>query len=237
VALKNVTIVEVIKRIKDRIPAGKHVRAIYSAITKPNAHGSEPDNLTWIISDEDLTNFLVAANGVCRLIILQVELVRAGGAQTPPPDKRPYFTAAYWAARKDPCDLPVSDSENNLYVKKFGKWKAKAWARSDHGFELEKAKVRKYIRRMQEHMKELKRHHWVFMGPVVGDIINLDNEEDFSWLKWLNPQNGKEYVRGWAAAITGGQHYQQTNDEQAAEGVAIAAFGPRGVEDFNYESQ
>ena len=44
--LKNVAIVGVIKGIKDRIPAGKHVRAIYSAITKPNADGSEPDDLT-----------------------------------------------------------------------------------------------------------------------------------------------------------------------------------------------
>ena len=28
------------------------------------------------------------------------------------------------------------------------------------------------------------------------------------------------------AVVGGGQHYQQTNDEQAAEGVALAAFGP-----------
>jgi len=144
---------------------------------------------------------------------------------------------AHWAARKDPYDSPVSDSENDLYVMKFGKRKAKAWPRSDHGFEHEKAKVCKHIRRMQEHMKELKRCHRVFMGPAVGEIINSDNEEDFSWLKWLNPQDGKEYVRGPAAAVASGQHYQQTNDGQAAEGVAIAAFNPRVVGDFNYESE
>jgi len=120
---------------------------------------------------------------------------------------------------------------------KFGKRKAKAWPRSDHGFEHEKAKVRKHIKRMQKHMKELKRRHWVFMGLAAGDIINSDNEADFSWLKWLNPQDGKEYVRGRAAAVVGGQHYQQTNDEQVAEGVALAAFGSRGVGDFNYESE
>jgi len=75
------------------------------------------------------------------------------------------------------------------------------------------------------------------MGLAAGEIINSDNEKDFSWLKWLNPQDGKEYVRGRVAAVTGEQHYQQTNDEQAAEGVAIAAFGPWGVGDFNYESE
>ena len=44
-------------------------------------------------------------------------------------------------------------------------------------------------------------------------------------------------MRGRAAAIVGGQYYQQTNDEQAAKGVALAAIGPRGVEDFNYDSR
>jgi len=237
VTLKNVAIVEVIKGIKDWIPAGKHVWAIYSAITKPNADGSEPDDRTRIISDEDLPNFLTAANGVYRPIMLQVELVRAGGAQTPPPDERPYFTAADWAAREDSYDPPPSDSENDLYIMKFGKRKAKVWPRSDHGFEHEKAKVRRHIRCMQKHMKELKRCHRVFKGPAVGEIINLDNETDFSWLKWLNPQDGKEYVRARAAAVAGGQHYKQTNDEQAAKGVALALFGPRGVGDFNYESE
>jgi len=158
--------------------------------------------------------------------MLQVKLVRAGGAQTPPPDERPYFTAGDWATREDPYDPPLFDSENDLYIMKFGKGKAKAWPRSDHGFEHEKAKVHKRIRRMQKHMKELKRCHWVFKGPVVGEIINSDNEADFSWPKWLNPQDGKEYVRARVAAVAGGQHYQQTNDKQAAEGVALAAFGP-----------
>jgi len=38
-------------------------------------------------------------------------------------------------------------------------------------------------------------------------------------------------------AVAGGQYYQQTNDEQVTEGVALAAFGPREVGDFNYESE
>jgi len=226
VALKNVTIMEVIKGIKDRILAGKHVRAIYGAITKPNADGSEPANLIWIISDADLTNFLTTTNGVYRPIMLQIELVRAGGAQPPPPDKWPYFTVANWATKEDPNDPLLSDSENNLYIMKFGKHKAKAWPRSDHGFEHKKAKIRKGIRHMQKHMKELKRRPWVFKGLVAEEIINSDNKEDFSWLKWLNPQDEKEYVRVRAAVVAGRQHYQQTNDEQAAEGVALAAFGP-----------
>jgi len=45
-AFKNVATMEVIKRIKNRISAGKYVRAIYGAITKPNADGKELDDLT-----------------------------------------------------------------------------------------------------------------------------------------------------------------------------------------------
>jgi len=142
--------------------------------------------------------------------MLQVELIKAGGvgAQTPPPDERPYFTAAHWAAREEPYDPPAPDSENDLYVMKFGKRKAKAWPRSNHGFEHEKAKVRKRLRRMKEHMKELKRRHRQFKGPEAGEIINSDDEARFSWVKWLNPQDGKAYVRARAAADAGGQHYQ-----------------------------
>jgi len=139
--------------------------------------------------------------------MLQVELIRAGGAQTPPPDERPYFMVAYWAAREDPYNPPASDSENDLYVMKFGKRKAKVWPRSDHGLEHEKAKVRKHLRHMKDHIAELKRCHRVFIGPAAGEIINSDNEEDFSGLKWLNPQDGKEYMRERAAAVAGGQHY------------------------------
>jgi len=88
-------------------------------------------------------------------------LVRAERAQTPPPDERPYFRAADWAAREDPYNPLPSECENDLYIVKFGKRKAKAWPRSNDGFEHEKAKVRKRIRRMQKHMKELKRRHRV----------------------------------------------------------------------------
>jgi len=84
VTLRNVTIAEVIKRITDWIPACKHVRAIYGAITKSNNDGSQPDDATHATSDENLTNFLMAANGVYRLIILQVELIRDGGGTNSP---------------------------------------------------------------------------------------------------------------------------------------------------------
>ena len=55
--------------------------------------------------------------------MLQVQLIKAGGAaaQTPPHDERRYFTAAHWAAKDEPYDPPTSDSDNDLYVMKFGK--------------------------------------------------------------------------------------------------------------------
>lgn len=38
------------------------------------------------------------------------------------------------------------------------------------------------------------------MGRRAGEIIDSDHESRFIWIKWLNPQSGKEYVRARAAA-------------------------------------
>ena len=70
VSQKNVRIAEVIKCIHNRIPAGTHMQAIYGAMSKPDAEGSEPEDTTWITSDEDLTNFLAATDGMHRPIML-----------------------------------------------------------------------------------------------------------------------------------------------------------------------
>ena len=89
----------------------------------------------------------------------------------------------------------MSDSENELYLIKFGKNKAKAWPQGDHGYENEEAKCHRRINRLIIHLKELKRHHRKYMGRRAGEIIDSDHESQFVWIKWLNPQSEKEYVR------------------------------------------
>ena len=236
VALRDITVAELIKGIRPRIRDGQFVRAIYGAITKPPVDGTGPEDVERITSDTDLANFVAVTSGAYKPIMVQVQTAAIADEanQTPPPDDRPYFTKNQFNTEAgDNYDPAVSDSENELYLIKFGKRKAKAWPRSDHGFEHQKAKCRMRLTRMRKHLEELKRRHRKFMGPKKAEIIDSDDEGGFSWLKWLNPQDGKSYVRARAAANAAAIDLGINLDQKASEKIALAAFGKRGKGDFN----
>ena len=169
VPLRNMTVAEAVSGIGPRIPNGKYVRAMYGAITKPPQNGGLSGNMERITSDADLANFIEVTSGPYKPIMVQVQIITAGdeGQQTPPPDDRPYFgkQAFDTKAGRDDYDPAVSDSESEIYLIKFGKRKARAWPRSDHGFEHQKAKCRMRLIRMRKHLEEVKRRHKKFMGP------------------------------------------------------------------------
>jgi len=144
---KDIAVVEIINGIRARIPEGRHIRAIYGAVSKPPADGTDPDDIERIVSDEDLNNFVMVAKVVYKPLMVQLQLQcqdpPANNPETPPPDERVYFGKNQFDIEDTTYYPAVSDSENELYLMKFGKRKAKAWARSDHGFEHQKAKMRK----------------------------------------------------------------------------------------------
>jgi len=94
----------------------------------------------------------------------------------------------------------VSDSDNYLYLIKWGRRKAKSWPRSDHGFKHEKARCRRKLGEFHHQLEEVKGRHRVFKGPKQSDIIDSDDEDLFSWVRDLNPQSGKKYMKAQAAA-------------------------------------
>ena len=98
----------------------------------------------------------------------------------------------------------ASDLDNELYLIKFGKKKAKAWPRSDHGYEKEKAKCRSRINRLKIHLRELKKRHCTYMGPRAAEILDSEDESNFEWVKWLNSQDRKAFIRARAAARAAG---------------------------------
>ena len=77
-------------------------------------------------------------------------------------------------------DPVVSDSENELYLMKFGKHKAKAWPRTDHGLEHSKAKIRKRITRIRKHLQEVQAPYKKFMGAKKDEIVDSDDDDVFS---------------------------------------------------------
>ena len=236
VPLRDLKVAEIVSGIGPRIPNGKYVRAMYGAITKPSPNGGVSEDMERITSDADLANFIEVTSGAYKPIMVQVQIITTGeeGQQTPPPDDRPYFgkDAFDTKAGRDDYDPAVSDSENELYLIKFAKKKARTWPRSDHGFEHQKARCQMRLIRMRNHLEEAKRRHKKFMRPKKGKIIDSDND-GFKWLKWLSPQDGKSYVGARAGAKAELTDYNKNKNEKVAKNIALGSFGKRGREDFN----
>jgi len=73
-----------------------------------------------------------------------------------------------------------SDLDNDLYLIKWGRRRAKAWPTSDHGFEHEKPGCRRKLWEFCHQLEELKGCHRAFKGPKQGDIIDSDDKDLFS---------------------------------------------------------
>ena len=165
-ALKELTIVALMNAINAKIPAAKYVRSIFGAVMKPPANGAEPDDIERITCDEALRNFIEVTCGAYKPIMMQVQLNRTDPAAQTPPDERRYLRNDEFppTVPEDPYDPMASNSENELYLIKFGKKKAKAWPWSDYGYENEKANCGTQINRLIIHLNELKRRHRKYMG-------------------------------------------------------------------------
>ena len=150
-----------------------------------------------------------------------------------PPHEQGYFTRQEFDTSHTMYNDVPSDSEGDLYLMRYGRRKPKAWPWSEHGFEYEKARVRKRINSIRKHHKMLKERHQEFMGPKKDVIIDSDNEALFAWVKWLNPQDGKSYLKGQQAAKRATLVLAIEGDNDAAEDMAMSTFGPHGVGNFN----
>jgi len=214
VILEEASMEVVYAAIKSRIGAGRTIRAMYGAITKPHPSGVTPADVVRLTNDDDLEAFLEVARTEYKPLCIQVQLARDDGtAQTPPPDDQPYFPADCFVG-PDPAtlyDVPVLDSENARYLRAMGKGKKKAWPKSDAGFEHQKAMTKKRICRLKRHLEALKEKHKEFYGEKY-DTQVIDSEDDgepsvyFQYNAWLNPQSGAEWVESRNAVITGVVH-------------------------------
>ena len=63
------------------------------------------------------------------------------------------------------------------------------------------------------------------MGPWQNKIIDSDDEANYTWVKWLNPQYTKSYVEARAAARAASRIFAINNDKRAADQLAIDSFG------------
>jgi len=155
--------------------------------------------------------------------------------ETPPPDICEYFCKDQFDLVNKTYDPVVSDSENELYLMKFDKHKAKAWPHTDHGFEHSKTKIWKRITQLQKHLQEVQARHKKFKGAKKNEIVDSDDKDVFGWVRWLNPQSRKDFVKARAAAWAGVHHLGANgNDKKGAEAAAKGRFGKPQKGDFNW---
>ena len=93
VALKKMAVAEVLNGISTRIPERKHIRTMYGALTKPPADSTDPEEIDRIMSDDDLSNFIMLAKRVYAPIMIQAQLAPSNpddksDLDTPSPDER-----------------------------------------------------------------------------------------------------------------------------------------------------
>ena len=167
--------------IEQRIGQNRDIKIIFGACTKPCSDSRVPSEIERICSNTDLKSFLDLAKGtyhsVTFQVILETNRVPPFG-QSPPPDPCPYFPQDRLPISDVPHDPVTSDSYNELYLLQFGKKKQKIWLRADHGFELEKAKVRKQIRCLQSYLDEVKDRHKKLLGAEYNDVIDADSDKE-----------------------------------------------------------
>lgn len=134
-----------------------------------------------------MAKFIEVTGGAYKPVMAEVQTITAGdeGQRTPPLDDRLYFGkhAFDTKAGRDDYDPTVSDSENKRCLIKFKTKKARAWPRSDYGFEHQKAKCQMCLLQLRKHLEEVKRRHTKFMGCRKAQIVDSDDEGGFSCLK------------------------------------------------------
>jgi len=240
VALKKRTVPEDLNGISTRIPEGRHICAMYGALTKPPADGTDSEDIERITSDNDLSNFIMLAKQVYTPIMIQAQLPpnnpkEESDLESPSPDERENFRKDQFNLVDETYDTVVSDSANELYLMKFVKRKAKAWPYTNHGFEYSKTKIRKRITRMRKHLQQVQAHHKNFKSAKKNEIVDLDDKDVFSWVQWLNPQSGKDFMMARAAARAGEHHLgTNRNDEKWPKAAAKARFGKAQKKDFKW---
>ena len=204
--MKSASYLEVVDKIRGKIPDGRMVRAIYGALDNLTPTNTTPD-ATRLQSDEEVEAFFEVTSS--KPIWLQVMLHRHAKdvvvrppliPDTPPPDDGAYFPVDFLDIA-EVYDDPAEDSDN-LHRNLAGVAK-RTFPRSDEKFEERKARIRRRIRRQKQALRVMKQKHREKF-PNTG-ILDSDAEE---WDKYITefrprPTTGKELLAARRAAIAG----------------------------------
>ncbi|RPB19374.1 hypothetical protein L211DRAFT_853190 [Terfezia boudieri ATCC MYA-4762] len=198
--LRSASLLEIVDKIRERIPAERKVRAIYGALDNPNPPNEIPP-ATRLQFDEEVQAFLELSSA--KPIRIQVILYRDLDlvplvADSLPPDDGPYFAADFLDAVEEYMD-PAEDSDS--LSRNLASFAKRTFPRTWEGFEERKLKIRMRIKRQKRALRAMKRQEQV---KFPGEVIYDSGLEEWGIIQDLQPRpaNGREIVlaRGPAAA-------------------------------------
>ncbi|RPB22306.1 hypothetical protein L211DRAFT_850626 [Terfezia boudieri ATCC MYA-4762] len=167
--LRSASLLEIVDKIQERIPAGRKVRAIYGALDNPNPPNAIPP-ATRLQSDEEVQAFLELSSA--KPIQIQVILYRDPDlvplvVDSLLPDDGPYVAADFLDAVEEYMD-PAEDSDS--LSRNLASFIKRTFPRIWEGFEERKLKIRMRIKRHKRALRAIKRQEQVkFPGEVIYD--------------------------------------------------------------------
>ncbi|KAF8423732.1 hypothetical protein BGX38DRAFT_1238459 [Terfezia claveryi] len=192
------SLLEVVDKVRDKIPVGRTVRAIFGALENPRLPNTIPD-ATRLQSDEEVEAFFDLTNA--QPIRLQ--------ADSPPPDDGAYFPRDFLDAAEQYND-PGEDSDT--LCRNLAGYSKRTMPRKDEAFEDRKMAARRRLRKVRdEGLDPVKAKH----REKFPDLDIYDSEDDeWEYIAALNPQpaNGREMIEARAAGLAGGLAYDAVMD-------------------------
>ena len=147
--MKVASLLEVVDKVRDKIPEGRTVRAVFGALENPTRHNPIPD-ATRLQSDEEVEAFFDLTNA--KPIRFQVVLRRDPEAvplreDTPPPDDGEYFPEDFLNAAEEYND-PAEDSD--ALCRNLAGYSKRTMPRKDEAFEQRKMDARRRLKKVRE---------------------------------------------------------------------------------------
>ena len=218
--VKTPSLLEVVDKVRDKIPAGRTVRAIFRVIANPTPPGRIPE-ATRLQSDEEGEAFFDLTS--TKPIRLQVVLHRDPKAvplkaDSPPPDDSDFFPVDFLNT-PEVYDDPGEDSD--AFRQNLAGYAKRTIPRTNECFEDRNIEPRRRLKRVKvkgldpvKEKLEKKFHH--------AYIIDSE-DEDWKYMEALDPQlaSGWEMISTRSAALNGSIAYDAVMDATEAHNAAV----------------
>jgi len=209
--MRTPSLLEVIDKVRDKIPAGRTIMAIFGAIANPTPPGRIPE-ATQLQSDVEVEVFfdLTSAKPIRLQVVPRRDPEAVPLKADSPPAEDDDFSPGDLLHALEEYDDPGEDS--NAFRRNLAGYAKRTMLRTDEGFEDRKMAARLRLKRVRvEGLDPVKEKH----KEKFPNIYIIDSEdEDWKYIEAFNsqPPSGQEMMSARSAALDGSMAYDIVMD-------------------------